>query len=148
MSQRAQILRQQEIAAERDRALDGLARTERELARKVQELVVANALAEKLKFEIARYQRWRFGKKSEALGAEQIALWEAELDADIEALQCRLANLDTAPMRTTSLAPRASRAASHRRRPCHGIEERLEPDSTVCGCGNRWCASTAPRPCR
>ncbi len=65
----------------------------RALAASLQELNEANALAEKLKFELARYRRWRFGKKSEALGADQIALWEAELDADIETIEQRLENL-------------------------------------------------------
>ena len=65
----------------------------RELAARLQELSHATALTEKLKFELARYQRWRFGKKSEAIGAEQIALWEAELDADISALEKRLDDL-------------------------------------------------------
>jgi transposase len=49
-----------------------------------------SALIEKLKFEIARLKRWRFGKHTEALSAEQLALWESELDGDIAALQARL----------------------------------------------------------
>jgi transposase len=49
-----------------------------------------SALIEKLKFELARLKRWRFGKHTEALSGEQLALWEAELDGDIAALQARL----------------------------------------------------------
>ncbi len=81
--QRQSLLEQERLISERNR----------ELAAWIEELRNTNILAEKLKFELARYQRWRFGKKSEALGAEQIALWEAELDADIEALQKRLEDL-------------------------------------------------------
>lgn len=49
-----------------------------------------SALIEKLKFELARLKRWRFGKSTEGLSAEQLALWESELDGDIAALQSRL----------------------------------------------------------
>jgi transposase len=49
-----------------------------------------SALIEKLKFELARLKRWRFGKSAEGLSAEQLALWDAELDGDIAALQSRL----------------------------------------------------------
>jgi transposase len=48
------------------------------------------ALIEKLKFELARLKRWRFGKSTEGLSAEQLALWESELDGDIAALESRL----------------------------------------------------------
>ena len=48
---------------------------------------------EKLQFELARLKRWRFGAASEAVGSEQIALWEAELDGDIAAAEARLENV-------------------------------------------------------
>lgn len=62
----------------------------RMVAQLEQQLRESTALTEKLKFELARYRRWKFGKKSEALGADQIALWEAALDADIEAIESKL----------------------------------------------------------
>jgi len=52
------------------------------------------ALIEKLKFELARLKRWRFGTHAEALSAEQLALWEADLDGDIAALQSRVDALE------------------------------------------------------
>lgn len=51
---------------------------------------------DKLKFELARLKRWRFGAASEALGSEQIALWETELDGDIAAAEARLDELASA----------------------------------------------------
>jgi len=53
-----------------------------------------SALIEKLKFELARLKRWRFGAHTEALSAEQLALWESELDGDIAALQTRVDALE------------------------------------------------------
>jgi transposase len=46
---------------------------------------------EKLKFELARLKRWRFGAQSERLDAEQLALWQTELEADIAAAEHKLA---------------------------------------------------------
>ena len=78
-----------------------LADRESELTRKQQlleqrdaQLKEHSALIEKLKFEIARLKRWRFGKHAEALSAEQLALWESELDGDIAALEARLEALE------------------------------------------------------
>ena len=51
---------------------------------------------DKLQFELARLKRWRFGAASEAVGSEQIALWESELDGDIAAAEARLAQLAAA----------------------------------------------------
>ena len=53
-----------------------------------------SALIEKLKFELARLKRWRFGAHTEALSSEQLALWESELDGDIAALQARVDALE------------------------------------------------------
>ncbi len=126
-----QLQARDEVIIERDRLI---AERERELAARLQELQQVTALTEKLKFELARYQRWRFGKKSEALGTDQIALWEAELDADIEALQKRLddvqAGLTGKPPGEKKIPKRQALPATLPR-----WEERLEPESTVCGCG-------------
>lgn len=73
--------------------LQSIEESDRALATSLQELREANALAAKQRFYLARYRRWRFGKKSEALGAGRIALWEADLDAHIEAIEQRLENL-------------------------------------------------------
>jgi len=125
------IAEHQRAITEQQQLLDA---RERELAARLQELEQATALTEKLKFELARYQRWRFGKKSEAIGAEQIALWEAELDADIEALQVRLDDLHEGLL---GKQPAQKKAPKRQALPVTlpRLEERLEPESTVCGCG-------------
>jgi transposase len=117
--------------AEQRRIIDD---RDRELATRLQELREVTALTDKLKFELARYQRWRFGKKSEALGADQIALWEAELDTEIEALEQRLEDLQdglTAKKAAPKRVPKRQVLPDTLPR----LEERLEPDSTVCDCG-------------
>ncbi len=130
-AQQAQLLEQQRVIRDRDGRIDD---HERALARKDQELVGANVLVEKLKFELLRYRRLRFGKKSESLGAEQIALWEAELDADIEALKKRLADIAAA---RGEGKPKDKDKPRRKMLPAtlERVEEYLEPDSTTCGCG-------------
>ena len=90
VEQQQSMLEQQRVLSDQQQAL---ADRDRQLSEREAELGNAAALVEKLKFEIARYRGWRFGKKSEAIGAEQVLLWQAELDADIEALQQRLEDL-------------------------------------------------------
>jgi len=46
---------------------------------------------ESLKFQLFQLRRWRFGAQSEQLDAEQLALWQAELEADIAATENKLA---------------------------------------------------------
>ena len=80
-----------------------------------------SALIEKLKFELARLKRWRFGKHTEALSAEQLALWEAELDGDIAALQARVDALEVEKSKLAS----AQTGAQERQKP----KRRSLPDS-------------------
>ena len=119
------IVEQQQALADRDSRL-----SEREA-----ELGNAAVLIEKLKFEIARYRGWRFGKKSEAIGTEQILLWQAELDADIEALQQRLHSLQDKARGNTPSPDKDKPRRQALPATLPRIEERLEPESTVCGCG-------------
>jgi transposase len=77
--------------AERDKELQSQRQT---LESREAQLKEQSALIEKLKFELARLKRWRFGKSTEGLSAEQLALWESELDGDIAALQSRLDALE------------------------------------------------------
>ena len=70
-----------------------LATQAQELARRDALIKEQSARIEKLSFEIARLKRWRFGKSAETLSAEQLALWESELDEDIAQLEAKLEEL-------------------------------------------------------
>ena len=76
-----QIADRDQTLADQHRALleqqRALADRERQLSEREAQLSETALLVEKLKFELARYRGWRFGKKSEAVGAEQILLWQA-----------------------------------------------------------------------
>ena len=124
--------------AERDRELverDARLREQHnEISERDAQLATQGLLIEKLKFELANLRRVRFGKTSEAIGTEQIALWAAELDADIEAIESRLERL----ARGEGETPKAQKRQPKREplpRTLARIDEVLEPESTVCACG-------------
>ena len=85
-----------------------------------------SALIEKLKFELARLKRWRFGKHTEALSAEQLALWESELDGDIAALQARVDALEAGKKKLSSDQSGVEDKQKPKRRPLPDSLPRVE----------------------
>jgi transposase len=123
--------------AERDRQL---AQRQELLQRKNREIALRDAKLQKLEFEIARFKRWKFGAKTEAMNAQQRRLFEETATEDEAALQAALEQLraegKTADAKSKSPARRPRREAlpAHLRR----VEHRHEPEDTTCpneGCG-------------
>lgn len=85
-----------------------------------------SALIEKLKFELARLKRWRFGAHTEALSAEQLALWESDLDGDIAALQARVEVLETGKKKLVSGQSGVEEQQKPKRRPLPAALPRVE----------------------
>jgi len=132
------LLAHQRQLAERDRQL---AERHELLQRKDREIALRDAKLEKLEFEIARFKRWKFGARTEAMNAEQRRLFEETLAEDEAALQAALHQLRAegkagsdkpkAPPRR----PRREALPAHLRR----VEHRHEPEDTTCpnaGCGH------------
>ena len=101
-----------------------------------------SALIEKLKFELARLKRWRFGTHTEALSAQQLALWESELDGDIAALEARLDALEAGKQKLASGAAEDQEKHQPKRRPLPDSLPRVEvlhdlvsKDCPACGQG-------------
>ena len=92
----ALVVSLREALGERDQELQSQRQV---IERRETQLKEQSALIEKLKFELARLKRWRFGKSTEGLSAEQLVLWESELDGDIAALQSRLDALEAEKQR-------------------------------------------------
>ena len=93
-----------------------------------------DAKIEKLTFEMAQLRRVKFGKKSEQLDAEQKALFDEAVDADLTALEAQLAGLMAPKDRDAEPVPeRPKRAAL----PAHlpRVERYHEPSDTTCACG-------------
>lgn len=110
------------------------------LQRKDREIALRDARLEKLEFEIARFKRWKFGARTEAMNAEQRRLFEETLAEDEAALQAALErlraegkNADAKP-KPPPRRPRREALPAHLRR----VEHRHEPEDTTCpneGCG-------------
>ena len=99
---------------------------------------------DKLKFELARLKRWRFGAASEVVGSEQIALWEAELDGDIAAAEARLGQLAGAPVApetTLPQGPAAAPKAQPKRKPLPDWLPRVEVRHELASCTCPACGS-------
>ena len=112
------------------------------LQRKDREIALKEAKLEKVTFELARFKRWKFGARSEAMTAQQRRLFEETLAEDEAALQAHLDRLrregasdDTnTKAKPTARRPRREALPGHLRRE----EHRHEPADTTCptsGCG-------------
>lgn len=111
------------------------------LQRKDREIALRDAKLEKLEFEVARFKRWKFGARTEAMNAEQRRLFEETLAEDEAGLQAALERLraegkaaDNTKPKAPPRRPRREALPAHLRR----IEHRHEPVDTTCpneGCG-------------
>jgi len=132
-------IKQQSLTlAERDRQL---AEHHELLQRKEREIALRDARLEKLEFEIARFRRWKFGAKTEAMNVQQRRLFEETLAEDEAAVQAALELLraqgkasDHGKLKAPPRRPRREALPAHLRR----VEHRHEPEDTTCpneGCG-------------
>lgn len=118
-----------------------LASKDREIERKDREIKLHEALKQKLQFELARFKRWQFGAKSEAMTAEQRRLFEetsaedeADLQAQLKRMREQIAAAAGRPPQAPPRRPRSTALPQHLRR----VEHHHEPESTACaneGCG-------------
>ena len=98
-----------------------------------QEIDWRDAKLEKLSFEMAQLKRMKFGKKSEQLDAEQKALFDEAVDADIAATEDRLKELlaKTKPPHEPGERPKREALPPNLPR----VERHHEPENTTCACG-------------
>lgn len=117
-----------------------LARRDHEILLKEQEIKWRDARIEKLTYEIATLNRWKFGRSRETFNAEQLGLFDETIDADLIAVEEELAEL------REGRDDESRRQAKVRRKPVRTLlpeglprtEILHEPASTACstpGCG-------------
>ena len=127
------------ITADELAALDaaGLGQLGAKLLRRIEhdrhEIDWRDAKLEKLSFEMAQLKRMKFGKKSEQLDAEQRALFDEAIDADIAATEERLKELQGEKKPSAEPGERPKRAALPANLP--RVERHHEPENTTCACG-------------
>lgn len=116
-----------------------------QLEAKTAQLKHQSIYIDKLKFELARLKRWRFGAASESVGSEQIALWEAELDGDIAAAETRLGQLQAgtaAPeIASPNIAPQFPPKTQPKRKPLPDSLPRVEVRYEIASCTCPACGS-------
>jgi transposase len=87
------------------------------LERKDREIAWRDAKLEKVTFELARLKRWKFGAKTEAMTAEQRALFQDTLAEDEASLRAQLAALQAGCPRPQGTQGAARQAPAARRCP-------------------------------
>lgn len=98
------------------------------------EIVWRDAKIDKLTFEIAQLKRLKYDKSSERLDAEQRALFDEAVQADIAAIEEQIAQLQaTLPAKTEGDKQVPRRTALPARLP--RVQRHHEPDNTTCACG-------------
>jgi transposase len=111
-----------------------IARLQQQVQSQAREIAWRDAKLEKVNFELARLKRWKFGAKTEAMTAQQRALFEDTLAEDEASLQAQLAELQRglpeAPK--TPLAPRAKPRRQALPEHLERVEHLHEPEDTNC----------------
>jgi len=109
-----------------------LAARDAQIAGKDRELHVKQTHIDQLTQELALYKRWRFGRRSEQMNAEQASLFDEMMDADMAAIEVQIDALrGSAPPPAAASQPRRLRLPPALPR----VQIHHEPASTVCGCG-------------
>jgi len=110
------------------------------IQRQASDIAWRDARLDKLNFELARLKRWKFGARTEAMTAQQRALFaetliedEASLEAQLAALRATMPEMP-ASSKEVPRRPRRQALPEHLKR----VEHRHEPEDTHCptpGCG-------------
>ena len=118
-----------------------IAQLRQQVQMQAREIALRDAKLEKVNFELARLKRWKFGAKTEAMNAQQRALFqdtlfedEASLQAQLSALQANIPAGDAKAPKAPARKPRRQALPAHLRR----VEHRHDPANTTCvtpGCG-------------
>ena len=121
--------------AEQDRQLvqqkQQVAEQTRQVEARIAQLKEQAVFIDKLKFELARLKRWRFGKNSESVGSEQISLWESELDGDIAAAEARI---EAVVQAIAAESPAAPPKVQPKRKPLPDTLPRVEEHYALASC--------------
>ena len=93
-----------------------------------------DAKIESITFQLARLKAWKFGAKTEAMNAEQRALFEETCAADQASLEAQLAALQPAAVGSTAPDKQPRRQPKREALPAHlpRVDQRVEPEDTNC----------------
>lgn len=111
-----------------------IARLQQQVQSQAREIAWRDAKLEKVNFELARLKRWKFGAKTEAMTAQQRALFQDTLAEDEASLQAQLAELQRGLPETPKTPKAQPRRPRRQALPEHleRVEHRHEPEDTSC----------------
>lgn len=135
--QAREIERRDDVIERKDREISDKSQ---EIEHKSREIAWRDARLEKINLELARLKRWKFGARTEAMTAQQRALFAETLVEDEASLQAQLAALRAKLPQTPETPKDAPRRPRRQALPEHlqRVEHRHEPADTHCpnaGCG-------------
>jgi transposase len=111
-----------------------IAQLQQQVQSQAREIAWRDAKLEKVNFELARLKRWKFGAKTEAMTAQQRALFQDALAEDEASLQAQLAELQAGLPEAPKLPKAPPRQPRRQALPDHleRVEHRHEPADTTC----------------
>ena len=123
------------LAAAAEQMLAHIGEQSKRIESQAQAIKWRDAKIESITFQLARLKAWKFGAKTEAMNAEQRALFEETCAADQASLEAQLAALQqTATVGSTAPDKQPRRQPKREPLPAHlpRVDQRVEPEDTNC----------------
>lgn len=126
------------LAAVAEQMLAHIGEQSKHIDSQAQAIKWRDAKIQSITFQLARFKAWKFGAKTEAMNAEQRALFEETCAADQASLEAQLAALQGATVGQTAPdkqpEPPAKRQPKREALPAHlpRVDQRIEPEDTNC----------------
>ena len=140
-AQDLQGLSPQELAAAAEQMLAHIAEQSRHIGEQskridaqAQDIKWRDAKIQSITFQLARLRAWKFGAKTEAMNAEQRALFEETCAADQASLEAQLAALQVAAVGAGAPEQQRRRQPKRQALPEHlpRVDQLVEPENTNC----------------
>ena len=122
------------LAAVAEKMLAHIAEQSKRIDSQAQAIKWRDAKIESITFQLARFKAWKFGARTEAMNAEQRALFDETCAADQADLEAQLAALQSAAKDNTAPDKQARRQPKREALPEHlpRVDQRVEPEDTNC----------------
>ncbi len=140
-AQDLQGLSSQELAAAAEQMLVHIAEQSKHIGEQskridsqAQDIKWRDAKIQSITFQLARFKAWKFGAKTEAMNAEQRALFEETCAADQASLEAQLAALQGAAVGAGAPEQQTHRQPKREALPAHlpRVDQLVEPENTNC----------------
>ena len=122
------------LAAAAEQMLAHIGEQSKRIDSQAQGIKWRDAKIESITFQLAKLKAWKFGARTEAMNAEQRALFEETWAADQASLEAQLAALQPATVGSTAPDKQARRQPKREALPAHlpRVDQRVEPEDTNC----------------